>query len=361
MSPEARAARAKELGFSKTPLYHGTNRDIEAFSLEGGGRVSGSPVGKLGVSLSDDAAVANEFASLAGNEGANVIPAQIRGSKRGLIELDGSETNLEVAASVREAFDAGYDVIKFTNYTTPGGQTGKTMVLVKDPAQIRSPNAAFDPAKKGSSNLLAGGTGAAVGLGLGGSMLGNKAQAGEQQTERERLQAEVDAYNQRAPYEDAKMGIVNALAGGARPVFRAATDLADGVTAPLRMAAALPIGALNLAGANIRSPLEYSVKDLSAGANELLAPRNDSEQLSSGITQSLGGVLGGMGIGGALAGGAGTSANVGRALLSQPGAQTAGAVVGSGAAEEARRQGLGGKSQTSAAILGSMLPLLRIR
>jgi hypothetical protein len=52
------------------------------------------------------------------------------------------------------------------NYTSPGGRSGDILV-VKDPAQLRSPNAKFDPAKRNSNDLSASiagllGSGAAV-------------------------------------------------------------------------------------------------------------------------------------------------------------------------------------------------------
>lgn len=158
--------RAKKSGFlTDMPLFHGTNKDIKAFSLERGGEVSGSPVGKLGVSLATDPQTASEFANLAGDEGANVIKAYHRASKPATLDLDGSESNFEIAATVQDAWDAGYDAIKFNNYTTPGGQTGRSFVLVKNPNQIRSINAEFDPKKINSANILAGITGAVVGIG----------------------------------------------------------------------------------------------------------------------------------------------------------------------------------------------------
>lgn len=156
---------AKKMEFmTGMPLYHGTNKDIAEFSLEHGGAVSRSPVGKLGVSLSVDPETASEFANQAGKEGANVIQAYHRASKPVQIDLDGSEMNHEIAATVRYAWDQGYDAIKFNNYTTPAGKKGKSFVLVKDPNQIRSVNAEFDPNKKNLANLLAGVGGVAVGV-----------------------------------------------------------------------------------------------------------------------------------------------------------------------------------------------------
>jgi hypothetical protein len=73
-----------------------------------------------------------------------------------VIHLTGEEKNLEIAATLRDAWDNGYDAVMMKNYTTPGGQGGRTILVVKEPSQLRSPNAKFDPAKRDSSDLLAG-------------------------------------------------------------------------------------------------------------------------------------------------------------------------------------------------------------
>jgi len=182
MAHSSRMGRAREMGMmTKMPLYHGTNKDVTEFSLERGGEVSRSPVGKLGVSLSTDPETASEFASLAGDEGANVIQAYHRASKPVRIDLEGNETNLEVASAVQDAWEQGFDAIMFNNYTTPGGKAGKKFILVKDPSQIRSVNAKFDPSNKESSNLLASMGGVSVGL---GGVLSDDAQALESDIDR---------------------------------------------------------------------------------------------------------------------------------------------------------------------------------
>lgn len=163
MGSASRLVRAKEQGyFTDMPLYHGTAKDIKKFRKDVGGSVSGSPVGSLGISLATDPDTANEFAQMAakknpdGKSGGNVIQAFHRAEKPGVIELDGTETNQEVYLAVSEAWDAGYDAIMFKNYTTPGGDSGKSFILVKDPEQIRSVNAKFDPKKRDSDSLIAG-------------------------------------------------------------------------------------------------------------------------------------------------------------------------------------------------------------
>lgn len=72
-----------------------------------------------------------------------------------MIDLQGNERDHEVAATLAQAWDDGFDAILMRNYTTPNG--GKDQVLVvKDPAQLRSIFAKFDPKNVTSDDLLAG-------------------------------------------------------------------------------------------------------------------------------------------------------------------------------------------------------------
>jgi hypothetical protein len=67
----------------------------------------------------------------------------------------------DIQKTLRRAWEAGYDAVRLKNYTTPGGEI-RDVIVVKDPAQLRSPSARFDPRKKNSADLLAG----AAGLGV---------------------------------------------------------------------------------------------------------------------------------------------------------------------------------------------------
>jgi hypothetical protein len=53
------------------------------------------------------------------------------------------------------ASDAGYDSVLLQNYVRPGGKIPEEVVVVRDLNQLRSPEAAFDPAKKDSPNIMA--------------------------------------------------------------------------------------------------------------------------------------------------------------------------------------------------------------
>jgi hypothetical protein len=67
----------------------------------------------------------------------------------------------EIRASLREAWEQGYDAVLLKNYTSPSGKSGDVLV-VRDPVQLRDPKARFNPAKRNSANLLASGAGAAM-------------------------------------------------------------------------------------------------------------------------------------------------------------------------------------------------------
>ena len=160
----SRMARAKANGFRMTPVYNGTaTTDGQIFSafdpLKAGGRTSGSRVGEVGVSVTPNPDVANEFAFLAAQKsGGNpaVMPLLHRTERPVSLNLDGTEKNLEVAATLKEAFDGmGNDAVVLRNYTTPSGKTGETAVVLRNPNQLRSINAAFDPARINDADLMA--------------------------------------------------------------------------------------------------------------------------------------------------------------------------------------------------------------
>jgi len=167
-----RLGRAQQMGFmTDMPLYHGMAGPLEGggFDLSRGGNVMGSPVGLLGVSAATDPSTAAEFASQAARKagdasGESIVPLLHRAEKPAVIDLTGDELDMEMAATIQNAWDDGYDSLLIRNYTTPDGRKGN-FVLVKDPSQLRSPHARFNLAEKLSPNLLAGTAAAAVGIG----------------------------------------------------------------------------------------------------------------------------------------------------------------------------------------------------
>jgi len=176
MSTAARMQRANEGRFFPNTLYHGTSTSksdgwlYDEFALFEGDdlsrSVSRSPVGKLGVSIAENPNMAADFARQASpvdGTGAAMLPLRFRADRIASIDLVGDEKNDEIYNTVVDAWKNGFDAIRFKNYTSPLGTKGN-FFLVKNPNQIRSVAASFDPAKRGSANLMAGAAGGAIGL-----------------------------------------------------------------------------------------------------------------------------------------------------------------------------------------------------
>jgi hypothetical protein len=152
---ESRLARAKDIGFrTNMPVYHGSGEDFSSFQAV---PTSQKGLQSPGVSVALDPEVANEFALSRGNEKASpqVYPLVHRADRPTSLTLDGTESHAEVVGALRDAFESGHDALMLRNYTTPGGKTGKNIIIVRDANRLRSPNAKFDPAKRNSSDLLA--------------------------------------------------------------------------------------------------------------------------------------------------------------------------------------------------------------
>lgn len=160
MDHAARMARAKEMGFDPDRVwYHGTTGrpfatspdaptpDIHSFEArqptDGGGR----PLGAPGVYITPDPEAANVYARAQFPEQAGAVyPLYTRAkiaSMEDAVRL-GDETNADRVARLKQAGFGGY------------AETGNgSYAVVFDPKDIRSVNAAFDPSKSDSANLLA--------------------------------------------------------------------------------------------------------------------------------------------------------------------------------------------------------------
>lgn len=133
MSYQERMQRAKDMGFdTDATYYHGTRRDFDEFEAS---NPRGAIGNKKGVYFTKDKRTAEEYSLGNGEE-----------------YMDDKSRIMEVYLKNPEAID------------TYGGPE----YFIEDPSHIRSVNAAFDPAKKDSANLLASMGGAAV---LGGAAL----------------------------------------------------------------------------------------------------------------------------------------------------------------------------------------------
>jgi hypothetical protein len=167
MDEASRLARAKDMGFRMDmPLYHGSGEDFSSFRAV---PTTAKGMETPGVSAALDPAVANEFALASGQASPQTYQLFHRAEKPAVLKLDGTESHGEVVATLRDAFDAGHDAVMLKNHTTPAGETGKNIIIVRDANQLRSPHAAFDPTKRDSRNLLATGALGTPGLGAMGS------------------------------------------------------------------------------------------------------------------------------------------------------------------------------------------------
>ena len=165
MDLESRMARAKVLGFRRLPTtYHGTVDDIRQFLKSPPARTTmGEAARAAAVWTAEDALLAGEFAAMghqlrggATGSGQNILPLWARADRYANLRLDGKEKDREMAATLRQAWDDGFDAVRMFNFTSPGGLKQQTIWAFKEPNQLRSPFAAFDPAKRDSAELLAG-------------------------------------------------------------------------------------------------------------------------------------------------------------------------------------------------------------
>ncbi len=188
----SRMARAAEQGYDTSKVvYHGTQSDVPAFDME---KVRERFPQSIGIHLTDQpASEASIYADGLKNymagwnpsarnaedvaEGANVMPLLVKTENPLVIDTDQLTASMEadlnrgvIIEKLVSAKRAGtpYDSVVINS---PNGQN----IIKLDNTGIRSVNAAFDPAKKDSANLLAGLGGAAV---LGGSLAPEDAEAG---------------------------------------------------------------------------------------------------------------------------------------------------------------------------------------
>ena len=223
--------RAKAMGY-ETPMYHGTNEDIEAFNTKGKGKTAGA-----GAFFTTNPTTAETYVSSSG--GGNILPVMVKkndllnvnargknwsdiytnqlGAKSGKIKYSPQELGLDLNSATTTdelgmiAADLGKKGIEIKNVKDLGPNshvmrakeyllnkygivpdetwsnvTGKQfdesqkamkkfyesqksdIVALQDPSMIRSKFAAFDPKQMGNPDLLAG----VVPLSLGGAALG---------------------------------------------------------------------------------------------------------------------------------------------------------------------------------------------
>jgi hypothetical protein len=150
MDYSSRMARAKDQGFDiDTPVYHGTALDFDAFDPD-------RAIGSQFWSTTDRAAIESGDV---GAQGKGVVKEMYQriNNPAGWDEYD--------KFGIDELIGQGYDGLKLPD------TDGQSTMVAFNPNQYRSVNAAFDPAKKDSSNLLASVAGTGL---LGGSMLASE-------------------------------------------------------------------------------------------------------------------------------------------------------------------------------------------
>lgn len=182
-SQPERFARAREMGFDTSQLwYHGTpSPNFSQFDPAMAGYSQGMALnGRPAIWFTDSPQQASYYAgALARHDPANVgaggvIPAFIRrGERPPWGDFEGQSmspqtwyANVENALQTLQSRrgDLPSNVLFKNvpyNWSSTGGPQGMSNVLlVTDPSIIRSPNAAFNPQRISSSNILAGGMGA---------------------------------------------------------------------------------------------------------------------------------------------------------------------------------------------------------
>jgi hypothetical protein len=164
MSQEARMQRAREMGFNTDGvLYHVTDRDFDQFDNAKlgynaqdnnhdtwAGRLSG-----IGIWTSDGPMRVAKGMSL-DTDGGRTIPLYARGDMKQFIDygLDDLSSHIKDSGGpkkfVQEMKELGYSGVRVND-----DEFGVISTIIFDHSNIRSVNAAFDPAKKDSANLLA--------------------------------------------------------------------------------------------------------------------------------------------------------------------------------------------------------------
>jgi hypothetical protein len=178
MDTASRMERAASMGFrTDTPIYHGSARKFSAFDPAKRGSSTGTPAAHIATWHSLDPESANFFADVAARkrrgQHQQLYPLFYRTSNPAEFTLRGHEPHRAVAATVDDAFAKGHDSVLIRNYNTQDGKKGTDILAVRDPEQLRSWFAKFDPAKILSRNLLAGFSGLS-GAGMALSQMRNE-------------------------------------------------------------------------------------------------------------------------------------------------------------------------------------------
>lgn len=163
MSQEARMARAREQGFDTgRTWHHGTDAEFDAFQPRPAPPYSGGS-SVPATWLTSSPRVAGAFAEAGGQPG-RVIDTHIAAPNLEVVERGFRSPNWETMDPIlQQAREAGKDGVLFkrsndhpdTRAVDPRVWNASDVVAMFNPSNIRSTQAAFDPAKRNSANLLA--------------------------------------------------------------------------------------------------------------------------------------------------------------------------------------------------------------
>lgn len=195
MSESARKKRAKEMGFSDSPVYHGTNKQFDQFDPYHKGAYSSSDT-EGNISLTPYQNVAKNYASGDAKKiGEKYYLSEYDDELERMMQVEvtprvmellyrGKIKNVDAAGKSHDpkwmieqerlAKAEGFDGVQYQNFQDSAFYSpleGSTETLkIFDPKNLRSVDAAFDPSKIDSSNLLA--NYAPVGVMAGAAALG---------------------------------------------------------------------------------------------------------------------------------------------------------------------------------------------
>ena len=173
LDPASRFERARSLGFNvNLPLYHGTpGPDFRSFAMVHpweAARTGRAP----GIWTAENPALAANFSipelrervglmALPGSQASRestprILPLLARSENPVSLTLSHSDRWGNVNRSIADAFASGYDAVALHNYRMFPELGPQTVWGFSHPSQLRSRFAVFDPAKRDSSDIMAG-------------------------------------------------------------------------------------------------------------------------------------------------------------------------------------------------------------
>jgi hypothetical protein len=169
MSTDARMGMAAEQGFNTNrPLYHVTNASFDAFEIpENRFRKYGKGVyTSPNPNYVDRYIRENRDIESGYKEGANVMPLYARGNLASEKDWEAARQEMMSEGAAPPGHNRQQEEIQ--RRLKGKGFDGLNMfgneIIIFDPSNIRSVNAAFDPAKRGSANILATAAGGTISL-----------------------------------------------------------------------------------------------------------------------------------------------------------------------------------------------------